>query len=195
MDNFVPIQGLHHWAYRCRDAEETRHFYEDILGLPLTHFIRQDEYVGSSGERVDKFAHVFFEMADGSSLAFFDLGDNIAAEPSPNTPRWCNHMALEVASLADLEKAHQRLAAAGVKVVGPLDHDGWVKSIYFFDPNGARLELTLELACHFDHVRDHELFREISRQLDDYITPYNPETWRSPKDAQAREFYSWDPPE
>ena len=66
MEKFVPIHGLHHWAYRCRDAEETRRFYEDLLGLPLTHFIRQDEYVGSSGERVEKFAHVFFEMADGS---------------------------------------------------------------------------------------------------------------------------------
>src|SRR3954467_4654941 len=46
-----------------------------------------------------------------------------------------------------------------------------------------------------DQVRDHPLFREISRKLDDYITPYDPETWQSPKDAQAREFYSWDPPE
>jgi catechol 2,3-dioxygenase-like lactoylglutathione lyase family enzyme len=81
-------------------------------------------------------------MADGSSLAFFDLGDDVAAEPSPNTPRWCNHMALEVKSLAHLAKAHKRLKAAGVDVKGPVDHDGWVKSIYFFDPNGARLELT-----------------------------------------------------
>ena len=142
MERFVPIQGLHHWAYRCRDAEETRHFYEDLLGLPLTHFIREDNYAGTSGERVEKFAHLFFQMADGSSLAFFDLGDDIACEPSPNTPRWCNHMALEVESLAHLERAHKSLRAAGVDVVGPLDHDGWVKSIYFFDPNGARLELT-----------------------------------------------------
>src|SRR5438445_864846 len=107
MEKFVPIRGLHHWAYRCRDAEETRHFYEDLLGLPLTHFIREDEYVGTSGERVEKFAHIFFEMADGSSLAFFDLGDDVAAEPSPNTPRWCNHMAPDGQPLAQLEAAHQ----------------------------------------------------------------------------------------
>ena len=44
-------------------------------------------------------------------------------------------------------------------------------------------------------MRDHPLFKEISSRLDAYITPYDPETWRSPKDAQAREFYSWDPPE
>ena len=52
-----------------------------------------------------------------------------------------------------------------------------------------------EFAEAVDKVRDHELFKEISRKLDPYIQPYNPETWRSPKDAQAREFYSWDPPE
>ncbi|HYB30325.1 MAG TPA: TcmI family type II polyketide cyclase [Solirubrobacteraceae bacterium] len=43
-----------------------------------------------------------------------------------------------------------------------------------------------------DKVRDHDLFKDISRKLDPYITPYNPETWRSPKDATAKEFYSWD---
>ena len=148
MDKFVPIKGLHHWAYRCRDAEETRHFYEDLLGLPLTHFIRVDDYVGTSGEHVDMFVHVFFEMADGSSLAFFDLGDDVAPQPSPNTPQWCNHMALQVGSVAELDRAHKRLQEAGVEVVGPLNHDGYVKSIYFADPNGARLELTTPTASH-----------------------------------------------
>lgn len=146
MDKFVPIQGLHHWAYRCRDAEETRHFYEDILGLPLIHVIRAGKYVGSTGDPVERFCHLFFEMADKSCLAFFDLGDDTAAEPSPNTPRWCNHMALQVGSLQELESAHARLHAEGVPVVGPIDHDGYVKSIYFFDPNGARLELTTQTA-------------------------------------------------
>jgi len=146
MEKFVPIKGLHHWAYRCRDAEETRHFYEDLLGLPLTHFIRVDDYVGTSGEHVDMFVHVFFEMADGSSLAFFDLGDDVAPQPSPNTPQWCNHMALQVGSVAELDRAHKRLQEAGVEVVGPLNHDGYVKSIYFADPNGARMELTTPTA-------------------------------------------------
>jgi cyclase len=44
-----------------------------------------------------------------------------------------------------------------------------------------------------ENIRDHPLFQDISRKLDAYITPYDPETWQSPKDAQAREFYSWDP--
>ena len=54
------------------------------------------------------------------------------------------------------------------------------------------VELDEDFASTVDNVRDHPLFQEISRRLDEYITPYNPETWRSPKDAQAVEFYSWD---
>jgi glyoxylase I family protein len=76
-----PVLGLHHSAYRCRDAEETRHFYEDIQGLPLVQVVTADHV--STGKSMP-FAHVFFELADGSCIAFFDLGDNVAAEPSPN---------------------------------------------------------------------------------------------------------------
>ncbi len=140
MTDFVPIRGLHHFAYRCRDAEETRRFYEDLLGLPLTHIVRAD-HVPSTGE-FNPYVHLFFEMTDGSSVAFFDLGDNQASEPSPNTPRWCNHLALKVDSSEAVRQAHARLVAAGVDVIGPVDHDGFVLSIYFFDPNGVRLELT-----------------------------------------------------
>lgn len=144
MNPFVPVQGLHHFAWRCRDAEQTRHFYEDILGLPLTHLIRADR-VPSTGEYCP-YVHLFFELGDGSCLAFFDLGDDQAAEPSPNTPAWVNHLALTVANEALLTEAQHKLAAAGVDVIGPTDH-GFVKSIYFFDPNGIRLEFTTPTAA------------------------------------------------
>lgn len=137
------INGLHHWAYRCRDAEETRRFYEDVLGLPLRHVIEED-YVPSTRE-YSPYLHIFFEMADGSYLAFFDLGDGEATRPDPGTPRWVNHLALEVADEAALEAAKERLEAAGVEVLGVTDH-GFVKSIYFFDPNDIRLELTCRTA-------------------------------------------------
>ena len=64
------IQGLHHNAYRCRDAEETRRFYEGFLGLPLACSLRRE--VTETGEETD-LLHIFFEMADGSYLAFFDV--------------------------------------------------------------------------------------------------------------------------
>ena len=135
----VPVAGLHHFAWRCRDAEETRRFYEDVLGLPLVHVIRADT-VPSTGEHCP-YVHIFFRMGDGSCLAFFDLGDGQAAEPSPNTPAWVNHLAMRVGSVAELEATRRRLVRAGVEVLGITDH-GFVKSIYFFDPNGIRLELT-----------------------------------------------------
>ena len=142
-DPFVPIRGLHHFAWRCRDCEETRHFYEDLLGLPLVHVIKADT-VPSTGEHCP-YVHIFFRMADGSHLAFFDLGDDVAAAPSPNTPAWVNHIALRVESIDALKAAKTRLEAAGVEVLGITDHH-IIESIYFFDPNGIRLELTVPVA-------------------------------------------------
>lgn len=139
----IAIHGLHHFAYRCRDAEETRHFYEDILGLPLYHIIQSD-YVPSTGEYCP-YTHIFFRMGDGSCIAFFDLGDDQGCAPSPNTPAWVNHLALRVEAVDQLEQMKARLLAHGVEVVGVTDHHIF-KSIYFFDPNGVRLELSAQLA-------------------------------------------------
>lgn len=138
-----PINKLHHYAYRCRDAEETRAFYEDLLGLPLNCIIEADN-VPSTGE-YSPYIHLFFEMRDGSYIAFFDLGDNTATTPDPDTPRWVNHLALEVGGEDELYAAKLRLEEAGIDVLGVTDH-GFVKSIYFFDPNDIRLELTCRVA-------------------------------------------------
>jgi glyoxylase I family protein len=137
------VQQLHHFAYKARDAEETRHFYEDILGLPLYHIIQSD-YVPSTGEYCP-YTHFFFRLQDGSFIAFFDLGDDVKAEPSPNTPLWVNHIAFRVDTVQELENTKARLQAHGVEVLGVTDHHIF-KSIYFFDPNGIRLELSAQLA-------------------------------------------------
>ena len=153
-----PINKLNHFAWRCRDAEETRHFYEDILGLPLVHTIEADD-VPSTGEHAPYF-HLFFRMTDGSCIAFFDLADGKGYTPHPDNPRWVNHFAMEVASYDDLLAARKRLEEAGVKVIGPTDH-GFIRSIYFFDPNDLRLEITcrMETAAeakkHADRAHDH----------------------------------------
>jgi catechol 2,3-dioxygenase-like lactoylglutathione lyase family enzyme len=137
------ILGLHHFAWRCRDAEETRHFYEDLLGLPLHHMIQSD-HVPSTGEHCP-YTHIFFRMADGSFLAFFDLGDDTASAASPNTPAWVNHIALRVGSIDALLALKTRLEQAGVEVLGVIDHRIF-RSIYFLDPNGVRVELAAQLA-------------------------------------------------
>ena len=79
----APINGLHHFAYRCKDAEETRHFYEDILGLPLYHIIQSD-HVPSTGSTAR--TRTSFRMTDGSCIAFFDLGETLP-QRSRRTPR------------------------------------------------------------------------------------------------------------
>ena len=142
MTQMVPVKGLHHFAYRCRDAEETRHFYEDILGLPLVHIVRSNNVL-STGECCS-FVQLFFRMKDGSHISFFDPGDNQKIDLSGNTPAWVNHLALAVDDLATLENAKAALEAEGVRTLGTTDHN-CIKSIYFFDPNGIHLEMTADV--------------------------------------------------
>jgi glyoxylase I family protein len=170
-----PIQQLHHYAYRARDAEETRHFYEDILGLPLYHIIQSD-HVPSTGEYCP-YTHFFFRLQDGSFIAFFDLGDDVAAEPSANTPRWVNHIAFRVDSIAQLAAMKARLQAHGVEVIGVTDHHIF-KSIYFFDPNGIRLELSAQLADEFQMLQES---RTAHARLDEWTA--RKQVWRAERAA------------
>jgi glyoxylase I family protein len=169
------VQQLHHYAYRARDAEETRSFYEDILGLPMYHIIQSD-VVPSTGEFCP-YTHFFFRLQDGSFIAFFDLGDDTAAEPSPNTPKWVNHISFRVNTVQDLLDMKARLQAAGVEVLGVTDHHIF-KSIYFFDPNGIRLELTAQLADEFQMLQEsktaHARLREWTARK---------QVWRVERDA------------
>jgi len=166
----APIAQLHHYAYRARDAEETRHFCEDILGLPMYHIIQSD-HVPSTGEYCP-YTHFFFRLQDGSFIAFFDLGDDEAALPSPNTPSWVNHVAFRVNSLTDLESMQARLLAHGVEVIGITDHHIF-KSIYFFDPNGVRLELSAQVADEFQMLQES---RDARARLDAWTERKN--QWR-----------------
>jgi catechol 2,3-dioxygenase-like lactoylglutathione lyase family enzyme len=131
------LQRLNHVAYRCRDAQETTEFYRDVLGMRLAHTIVQDR-VPSTGE-VAPHAHVFFELGDGSWVAFFDVGteDHVPQEANPD---WAQHLALEVDSVDELAAARDRLVEHGIDVLGPVDH-GFIVSIYFYDPSGHRLEM------------------------------------------------------
>ena len=179
MNGLPRIQGLHHYAWRCRNAEETRRFYEDLLGLPLAHVIKADT-VPSTGA-ADPYVHLFFEFGDGSYIAFFDLGDETACVPDPETPSWVNHFAMQVGSLDELEKWKDRLDRAGIDVVGITDH-GFVKSIYFFDPNGIRLEIT----CEGIDQQGREGFRREARAALDAWTKTRPSPPEVPR-GRARE--------
>jgi len=133
------VQKLNHVAYRCRDAAETMRFYRDVLGLKLAHVITQDRV--PSTQELAPHCHLFFEMADGSWVAFFDLVDETVVDQEQN-PDWAQHLALEVQDGAALDAAHANLTAHGIDVLGPVEH-GFIRSIYFYDPSGHRLELTV----------------------------------------------------
>ena len=129
------IKGLHHNAYRCRDSEETRRFYEDFLGLPLANSLDIGE---TKTGRATHVLHTFYEMGDGSFLAFFE---------APGMPfefkaqhDYDLHIALEVDE-STLREMFARGKAQGVEARGIIDH-GFIHSIYFRDPNGYVIELT-----------------------------------------------------
>ncbi len=139
----MAVTQIHHVAYRCNDAQETSDFYMKILGLNFVMAISEDR-VPSTGE-ADPYMHIFFDTGHGSSIAFFELPNAPPMGKDPNTPDWVQHFAMEVDSEAELMTMKARLEAHGTAVVGPTDH-GFIKSIYFHDPNGHRLELTVRTA-------------------------------------------------
>lgn len=148
----ISVKGLHHVAWRCVDAEETRHFYEDILGLPLAHIISAD--IVPSTRECMPYVHIFFEFRDGSYIAFFDVNDGKGNTLHPDMPIWIPHFAMEVDSREELLVMRQRLEDQGVDVIGIVDHH-FIHSIYFFDPNGVRLEFTIrsETPQYLDEAR------------------------------------------
>jgi catechol 2,3-dioxygenase-like lactoylglutathione lyase family enzyme len=129
------IKGLHHSAYRCRNSEETRVFYEDFLGLPLAHALEINE---TRTGRKTHVLHTFFRMGDGSFLAFFDAPDMPFEFKAQHD--FDLHIALEVTP-EEQEALLQKGRAEGREVRGPIDH-GFIRSIYFRDPNGYVIELT-----------------------------------------------------
>jgi catechol 2,3-dioxygenase-like lactoylglutathione lyase family enzyme len=137
------IKGLHHNAYRCRDSEETRKFYEEFLGLPLASAL---SIKTTRTGRQANVLHTFYEMEDGSYLAFFEAPDQ--PFEFKNQHDFDLYIALEV-DQRTLEEMFARGKAAGIETRGVSDH-GFIDSIYFRDPNGYVIELTTRTA------EDHE---------------------------------------
>ncbi len=135
------IKGLHHNAYRCRDSEETRKFYEDFLGLRLAGALEIKE---TKTARATNVLHTFYEMGDGSYLAFFEVPDS--AFDFKDQHDYDLHIALEV-DPGMLEETLQRGKTAGIESRGITQH-GVVDSIYFRDPNGYVIELTAKTEDH-----------------------------------------------
>jgi lactoylglutathione lyase len=135
------IQKVHHVAYRCIDAKQTVEWYEKHLDMTFVLAIAEDRV--PSTQAPDPYMHVFLDAGQGNILAFFELPTQAPMGRDTNTPAWVQHLALKVESVDVLLTAKARLEAAGIEVLGPTDHTIF-KSIYFFDPNGHRLELAAD---------------------------------------------------
>ena len=145
------IKRLQHSAYRCRDSEETRKFYEDFLGLPLAHTIA----IRTTGTGRDAdVLHTFYQLEDGSSLAFFEAPDMPFEFKDQHD--FDLHIAVEVGP-EDLEAMFAKGKAQGIETRGISDHD-FCRSIYFRDPNGYVIELSTR-EPNYDEALDPERSR------------------------------------
>ena len=132
--------GVHHVAYACRDVEATHHFYEDLMGFPLVH-TEVERFKGDAYMR-----HVFYDLGDGTCIAFFDLhgvgeqeGWSSAISEGNGLPVWVNHIAFK-ADEVHQQEVTARMATEGIEPLMDIDH-GWCHSVYFVDPNGIMVEL------------------------------------------------------
>jgi len=166
------INRIHHVAYRCRDAKETVEWYEKHLDMRFVLAIAEDEV--PSTKAPDPYMHVFLDAGSGNVLAFFELPSQPPMDRDQNTPAWVQHLALKVNSVDDLMAAKAKLEANGVEVLGPTDHTIF-KSIYFFDPNGHRLELAADCGTP-------EMMRKLDEVKRDMLEEWS-KTKRAPKHA------------
>ena len=138
----MKINKIHHVAYRCHDAKVTVEFYQRMLNME--YFLAFAENKVPSTKESNPYMHVFLDAGMGNVLAFFEIPDYPEMGRDANTPEWVQHIAFEVANMEELLEAKAKVEAAGIEVLGPIDHS-LVKSIYFFDPNGHRLELAVNM--------------------------------------------------
>ncbi len=134
----MKIEKIHHVAYRCHDAKETVEWYVENLNMDFLLAIAEDQV--PSTKEPDPYMHVFLDAGQGNVLAFFELPTQPAMGRDENTPEWVQHIAFKVKDMNTLLEYKAHLEAKGIEVLGVTDHSVF-QSIYFFDPNGHRLEL------------------------------------------------------
>ena len=168
----MKIKRIHHVAYRCNDAQETVEFYERVLGMKFQIAFAEDRVPSTKSE--DPYMQVFLDAGMGNVLAFFELPTQPPMDRDQNTPEWVQHLAFEVDDYDALLDAKNHVEAEGIAVLGPTNH-GIFQSIYFFDPNGHRLELVA-------NTRTNEQIEELQRVAPAMLEEWN-QTKRAPRHA------------
>jgi glyoxylase I family protein len=134
----MKIEQIHHVAYRCKDAKTTVEWYAKMLNMDFVLAIAENKV--PSTHEPDPYMHIFLDAGNGNVLAFFELPTKPEMGRDLNTPEWVQHIAFKVKDRDTLLEYKAHLEAEGVDVLGVTDHSIF-HSIYFFDPNGHRVEL------------------------------------------------------
>ncbi len=135
----IHIEQIHHVAYRCKDAKQTVDFYKKYLNMDLLVCIAEDKV--PSTKEANPYMHIFLDAGKGNILAFFEITNANEMSRDLNTPQWVQHIAFQLKDSEALVSAKAELEKKGLDVLGITEH-GIIRSIYFFDPNGHRIELT-----------------------------------------------------
>ncbi len=152
----MKIDKIHHVAYRCKDAKETVEWYMKNLGMDFILAIAEDQV--PSTKEPDPYMHLFLDAGMGSVLAFFELPTREEMGRDLNTPPWVQHIAFQVKDRDALMACKNHLESNGIDVLGPTNHSMF-HSIYCFDPNGHRVEITYpdpradEIIARLDDVK------------------------------------------
>ena len=155
---------LHHTAYVTKDLEATRHFYEDVLGLPLKATWCETDFLFGKDRT---YCHCFFGIGDGGALAFFQFADpedeKLFVPDMPATP--FVHLALKVDEETQAEM-ERRIKEHGLEATYTLEH-GYCRSVYVVDPNGMTVEFTCDdpRASAGDEERKAKAHDELKRWL------------------------------
>jgi glyoxylase I family protein len=144
----IPLSHIHHQAYACWDSEETRHFYEDVLEMPLIATVVSEDSFRTDGSG---HCYTFFEIGDGDTLAFFEQMSLVHPKHFNARNASHRHIAFEVEGDATLQRFKRKLDAAGI--ANTLKNPGTSLSLRFSDPNGLILEFTTQVRRSLEYER------------------------------------------
>jgi glyoxylase I family protein len=180
-----PVRHILHQAYACWDSEETRHFYEDILEMPLIATVVIEDPFRTDGSG---YCYTFFEIGDGDTLAFFEHMSLVHPKYFNARSACHRHVAFEVEGDATAEQFKRRLDAAGV--ANTLKNLGTSLSLRFNDPNGLILEFTTQVrrSLEYERTSRSSAHSELQRWL---LQRQN--WWRRRSAGQTNHVVHWHP--
>jgi catechol 2,3-dioxygenase-like lactoylglutathione lyase family enzyme len=147
----VRVRGVHHLALNTEDMKSTIDFYTEVLGMPLVHAMKVPSGTARGNPPFENLRHYFFDMGNDSLLAFFEMPKGAKQTGDRDALAAMQHCSF--ATSAEMaERYLERLKAKGLDILGPLEPAPGLRSIYFFDPNGIRLEISWRPVDHGNDV-------------------------------------------